>query len=95
MSSEKYHTPLKRFPHHYFPSSSQDIIKELGTEVLIENLRRMLLIRNFEIRADLLTFKEKSGVFFIPILDKKLFKRLHCKSWSRIIGGSLHTDVMR
>ena len=33
---------------HFFPHDRKKIIKALGKETLIENLRRMLLIRNFE-----------------------------------------------
>lgn len=38
--------------YHFFPSDPNAVIKELGKDTLIENLRRMLEIRNFEIRAE-------------------------------------------
>lgn len=37
---------------NYFPCDVKKIISSLGKDKLIENLRRMLLIRNFEIRAE-------------------------------------------
>ncbi len=64
MSSEKYHTPLKRVTHNYFASNPQEVIKELGPEALIENLKRMLLIRNFETRAESAYLQGKIGGFF-------------------------------
>lgn len=36
----------------FFPHDQKKIIKSLGKERLIENLRRMLSIRNFEVRAE-------------------------------------------
>ena len=36
----------------FFPHNDGKIIKTLGKEKLLENLRKMLLIRNFEIRAE-------------------------------------------
>lgn len=47
-----------------FPSDRQKIIKQLGKDVLLENLRRMLLIRNFEIRAEAAYQQGKVGGFF-------------------------------
>lgn len=37
---------------NFFPSNAKSIIQLLGKNVLIENLKRMLLIRNFETRAE-------------------------------------------
>jgi pyruvate dehydrogenase E1 component alpha subunit len=48
----------------FFPSDQKAIIKKLGNKVLIENLRRMLLIRNFEIRAESAYQQGKVGGFF-------------------------------
>lgn len=48
----------------FFPSDRKEIIKELGKETLLENLRRMLLIRNFEIRAESAYQQGKIGGFF-------------------------------
>lgn len=55
---------MTQSPYNYFPSNSQEIIKKLGKETLIENLRRMLLIRNFEIRAESAYQQGKIGGFF-------------------------------
>jgi len=48
----------------FFPSDQAQLIKELGKETLLENLRRMLLIRNFEIRAESAYQQGKIGGFF-------------------------------
>jgi pyruvate dehydrogenase E1 component alpha subunit len=37
---------------HFFPDNKKKLLKELGKERLIETLRKMVLIRNFEIRAE-------------------------------------------
>ena len=50
--------------HHFFPSNRQEIIKKLGKETLLKNLQRMLLIRNFEIRAEAAYLQGKIGGFF-------------------------------
>lgn len=38
--------------YNYFPSDQKKVISKLGKAALLENLRRMLLIRNFEVRAE-------------------------------------------
>ncbi len=48
----------------YFPSKTSEVIEELGKEVLLENLRRMYLIRNFETRAEAAYLQGKVGGFF-------------------------------
>lgn len=48
----------------FFPSDQRKIIKSLGKEKLIENLRRMLAIRNFEVRAESAYQQGKVGGFF-------------------------------
>lgn len=48
----------------YFPADRSKIIKKLGKEALLENLRRMLLIRNFETRAEAAYLQGKIGGFF-------------------------------
>lgn len=50
--------------YNFFPFDRQKIIKKLGKETLIENLRQMLLIRNFEIRAEAAYQQGKVGGFF-------------------------------
>jgi pyruvate dehydrogenase E1 component alpha subunit len=49
---------------NYFSHDQKKIIQKLGKEALIENLRRMLLIRNFEIRAESAYQQGKIGGFF-------------------------------
>lgn len=50
--------------YNMFPSDRQAVMKKLGRDVLIENLRRMLFIRNFEIRAESAYQQGKIGGFF-------------------------------
>lgn len=50
--------------HHYFQSDTNKIIEELGKDTLIDNLHRMLMIRNFEIRAEGAYQQGKVGGFF-------------------------------
>lgn len=49
---------------HFYPTDQQALIKELGKDTLIENLRQMLLIRNFEVRAESAYQQGKIGGFF-------------------------------
>lgn len=52
-------------PREFFSTPDRDqIIKKLGKEVLLENLRRMLLIRNFEIRGESAYQQGKVGGFY-------------------------------
>ena len=54
--------PLPKY--HFFPVDRQAVIKKLGKETLIKNLKQMLLIRNFEIRAESAYQHGKVGGFF-------------------------------
>lgn len=49
---------------HYFPTNTKNLIQKLGKERLLENLKQMLLIRNFEIRAESAYQKGFVGGFF-------------------------------
>jgi pyruvate dehydrogenase E1 component alpha subunit len=49
---------------HLFPYDQNQLVKKLGKEALIEALRRMLLIRNFETRAESAYQQGKVGGFF-------------------------------
>lgn len=48
----------------FFPSDRKKVIEQLGASMLLENLRHMLLIRNFEIRAEAAYQHGKIGGFF-------------------------------
>ncbi len=54
----------KHFHHTFFTVDRQAIIKKLGKEKLLRNLEQMLLIRNFEIRAESAYQQGKVGGFF-------------------------------
>lgn len=51
-------------PLHFYSSDREAIIKKLGPDVLKECLGRMLLIRNFELRAEAAYQQGKIGGFF-------------------------------
>lgn len=50
--------------YKFFPSDPEKVIAELGKEKLLEILKEMLLIRNFEIRAESAYQQGKIGGFF-------------------------------
>lgn len=50
--------------YHFFPHDRNLVIESLGKDTLLEDLRRMLLIRNFEIRAEAAYLQGKIGGFF-------------------------------
>lgn len=64
MDKPKSSSHQKEIDYHIFSSDRQQIIKKIGKETLIEDLRRMLLIRNFEIRAESAYQQGKVGGFF-------------------------------
>jgi TPP-dependent pyruvate/acetoin dehydrogenase alpha subunit len=57
----KRQTPPK---YHFYPSDASKVIAELGKETLLQQLKKMLLIRNFEIRAEAAYLQGKIGGFF-------------------------------
>lgn len=63
MSSD-IHTPLKRISHVFFPWNQNQLIAEIGSEGLLEALKMMLRIRNFEMRAESAYLQGKIGGFF-------------------------------
>lgn len=54
----------KKEKYHFFSHDPEKIVKILGKERLIEELKKMLLIRNFEIRAESAYLQGKVGGFF-------------------------------
>lgn len=50
--------------YNFFPSDSSKILQQLDKSILLENLRRMQLIRNFEIRAESAYQQGLIGGFF-------------------------------
>lgn len=57
-------TPLKKVKHTFFSHDHRKLIAELGKDVLIQCLKRMLEIRNFETRAEAAYLQGKIGGFF-------------------------------
>jgi pyruvate dehydrogenase E1 component alpha subunit len=51
-------------PYRFFPSDQEKVIEELGKEKLLEQLKKMLLIRNFEIRGEAAYQQGKVGGFY-------------------------------
>ncbi len=54
----------KKAPYHFFEGNLKEIIAEIGKEGLIEILKKMLLIRNFEIRGEQAYQQGKVGGFY-------------------------------
>lgn len=54
-------SPVK---YHFFQGDPDKVIKSLGKEALLEQLKKMLLIRNFELRAESAYLQGKIGGFF-------------------------------
>ena len=54
----------KEIHYDFFPSDRDQIIEELGSEKLIDQLKKMLLIRNFEIRGEAAYQQGKVGGFY-------------------------------
>lgn len=54
----------KDIKYHFYPFDREKIFRELGRDYLIERLKDMLLIRNFEIRAESAYQQGKIGGFF-------------------------------
>lgn len=50
--------------YHFFKTDHQAVFKQLGKDKLIHALKEMLLIRNFEIRAEAAYLQGKVGGFF-------------------------------
>jgi pyruvate dehydrogenase E1 component alpha subunit len=57
----KKYTPPK---YQFYPSDASRVIGELGKDALLLQLKKMLLIRNFEIRAEAAYLQGKIGGFF-------------------------------
>lgn len=62
--TSQYYTPLKQVTHKFFPSDTQQVMQAMGKEKLIDALRRMMMIRNFETRAESAYLQGKIGGFF-------------------------------
>ncbi len=54
----------KQVSYHFFPHDLDKVVKSIGKEKLIAFLKQMLLIRNFELRAEAAYLQGKVGVFF-------------------------------
>jgi len=50
--------------YNFFPADAAQVMKEMGKEAVLEQLKKMLLIRNFEIRAEAAYLQGKIGGFF-------------------------------
>ncbi|GAM26820.1 hypothetical protein SAMD00019534_099950, partial [Acytostelium subglobosum LB1] len=54
----------KAVTYNFFPSDTKQLIGQIGKEKLIHCLKQMLLIRNFELRAESAYLQGKIGGFF-------------------------------
>src|SRR5438105_799547 len=55
---------MKKGEYHYFKADPKKVIEELGKEALLGALKKMLLIRNFEIRGEVAYQQGKIGGFY-------------------------------
>lgn len=61
---DQQQTRKKCSPPSFFTSNQNEVIKKLGKDALLQNLQRMLLIRNFEVRAESAYQQGHIGGFF-------------------------------
>lgn len=57
-------TEKKTIQYHFFECDKEAVIQEIGKDQLLVNLKKMLLVRNFEIRAESAYLQGKVGGFF-------------------------------
>lgn len=57
-------TPLKRVKHTFFEHEALKLVRDIGKEPLIAALKKMLIIRNFETRAEAAYLQGQIGGFF-------------------------------
>lgn len=57
-------TPLKRVKHTFFTHDPKTLLKEIGKERILSTLKKMLMIRNFETRAEAAYLQGLIGGFF-------------------------------
>jgi pyruvate dehydrogenase E1 component alpha subunit len=55
---------MKIADYHFFPSDAGRLMQEIGKDALLRYLQQMLLIRNFEVRAESAYLQGKIGGFF-------------------------------
>lgn len=70
----------KEIDHHFYPSDSKAIIAKLGKVNLVEILRRMFLIRNFEIRSESAYQQGKIGGFFHSYIGQEAIQTAACQA---------------
>lgn len=79
-------TEQKKPNYQFFEVSRDDVIKALGKEGLIRCLKKMLLIRNFEVRAESAYQQGKIGGFFHSYIGQEAIQTATCdllgpKNW--------------
>jgi pyruvate dehydrogenase E1 component alpha subunit len=60
--------------YHFFSSDTKGLIKKIGKEKLVHCLKQMLLIRNFEIRAESAYLQGKIGGFFHSYMGQEVIQ---------------------
>lgn len=58
------HPKMKKKPPHFFPCDPKKVIAEIGKGALLESLKKMLLIRHFEMRGEAAYQQGKVGGFY-------------------------------
>ena len=74
----------KNTNYHFFKADSEQVIKEVGKARLLEHLRSMLLIRNFEVRAEAAYLQRENWGFFSLLYGTRGGAGSSCRChWSR------------
>jgi pyruvate dehydrogenase E1 component alpha subunit len=96
---------MTEMDYHFFPSDTNSLIKALDKERLMECLKQMVLIRNFEIRAESAYLQGKVGGFFhsymgqeaiqtaaVEVMGKRQWwiTSYRCHALALLLGASPH-----
>lgn len=71
--------PTANPSYNFFASNNKQLIKQLGKESLLESLKKMILIRNFEIRAEQAYQQGYIGGFFHAYMGQEAIQTAACQ----------------
>ncbi|MCB1136563.1 MAG: pyruvate dehydrogenase (acetyl-transferring) E1 component subunit alpha [Chlamydiia bacterium] len=89
--------------YHFFPFDQQKVMAELGPELLLDSLRKMLRIRHLETRAEAAYLSGKIGGFFHSYIGQEALATActqvlgpdhwyvtsyRCHAWALLLGAS-------
>ena len=87
----KLQTPLKRVQHTFFPGDPAKVLKKAGPHKLVEALRLMMRVRNFEMRAESAYQQGKIGGFFHSYIGQEAIQVAALQVMGAKTGGLLPT----